>query len=94
MKAVELALGVVLPTPAIAPGLVEGALVEQALDPLADGQPAAGVLALDPLGAAELAGERLAAAKLVDLRPPSSPAEHIRGRRAVGLGLSGSGDTH
>ena len=50
--------------------LVEAAGIEEPLDPLADGEPPGGVLALDPLLAAHLARQRFAAAKLVELGLP------------------------
>ena len=55
-------------------GLVERARVEQPLDPLAHRPAARGVLARHPLLAAHLAGERLAAAQLLELGLPAHAA--------------------
>jgi hypothetical protein len=51
--------------------LAEAAAVEQSFDPLADVESAARPLALDTLGPAHLAGELLAAAKLLELWLPA-----------------------
>jgi len=50
--------------------LVEGARVDEALDPLPDRQPPTIVLPLHSLRPAERLGERLAATQLVHLRFP------------------------
>jgi len=59
-------------------GLVEGALVEEALDSLSHGEPAALVLALDALVAAHPPRELLAPAQLLELGLP------VHGRRGYG----------
>jgi CO/xanthine dehydrogenase Mo-binding subunit len=51
-------------------GLVEAVGVEQVVDALPDGQPAARVLARDPLFAAHATRQLLAAAQLLELRLP------------------------
>lgn len=53
--------------------LVEGAGVEQKVDPLADGEPAGIAHALHALGAAHPPGQLLAPAQLGDLRLPRHP---------------------
>ncbi len=53
------------------PHLVEGAGIEQPVDPLADVELALVVMAGELLGAAHLSGQRLAPAKLIDLRFPA-----------------------
>ena len=50
---------------------MEAAAVEQRLEALAHGEPAGVVLALDLLGAAHLAGQRLAPPELVDVALPT-----------------------
>ena len=69
-EARQLARVVVLALAGEAPGLVEAAGIEQALDALAHGELAGGVLARDALGPAHLARELLAAAQLVELGLP------------------------
>ena len=63
--------------------LVEAAGIEQGVDALAHGEPARVVLALDLLGAAHFAGERLAAAQLLDVVFPAHDAPgHLDRRNA------------
>ena len=51
--------------------LVKAAAIEEALDALADGEASRGMLARDPLVAAHLPGERLAAPQLLELGLPA-----------------------
>src|SRR5207244_6363193 len=69
----ELAVAV-LGAPRQRAGLVKGVPVEEPVDPLAHGEPAAAVLPVDPLGAAHPARELLAAAQLLQLRLPAHEA--------------------
>jgi hypothetical protein len=59
---------------------MERAPVEQPIDPLANRHPPTGVLSLDPLGAAELSGQRLPSSKLLDLGLPAHPPSIFTGR--------------
>jgi hypothetical protein len=69
-EARQLARVVVLALARDGAGLVEAAGVEEALDALAHGELAGGVLARDALGPAHPAGELLAASQLVELGLP------------------------
>ena len=86
-EARQLARVVVLALARQRAGLVEAAVVEQALDALAHGELAGGVLARDALGPAHLARELLAAAQLVELGLPRH--RHAVCRTAAQVGSSG-----
>jgi len=74
----ELALWSVVAHASDGSRLVKRPRVEQQVDSLSDGQPAARVLSLHALGPAKLAGHGLATAELVDLGLPAHRASIFR----------------
>ena len=73
-----LAVGVVGRLAGDCADLVEAVGIEHAVDPLADGEAAAGVLARDALRAAELPGERRTCAEFGEFRLPPDRRGQLR----------------
>jgi acetyl-CoA carboxylase biotin carboxyl carrier protein len=72
---------------------VEARRIEQAVDPFAHREPAGVVLALDLLGPAHLAGERLAAPQLFDIGFPAQIPPHLSTRPAGDYSIPRAGQT-